>query len=92
MITTRVEPNACLNCGTVHDSATGIKRDAVPKDGDWSICFDCGHLMVFESGKLRNLNDREMYEIAGNRDLIRAQQARARIKAERDKARRKEAS
>ena len=75
--TTRMEPSPCLGCGAMHDSATSAYGDAVPEDGSISLCFECGHIMVFDGGRLRNPNDQEMHDIAGDPDIIKAQRARA---------------
>jgi hypothetical protein len=54
-------------------------KEAVPSDGDVTVCFDCGHIMVFADGRLRNPTDTEMHDIAGDPRIIKLQQARARI-------------
>jgi hypothetical protein len=79
---TRMEPNPCLNCGTVLDAATSVNKenDLVPYEGAISICFNCGHIMAFGKDlKFRELNDEEIKDIAGDKTLIAAQKARAAV-------------
>ena len=38
-------------CGAIQDSATGLMDDvATPQPGDFSLCFDCGAILVFGEG------------------------------------------
>jgi len=72
-----VPASACLNCGIINDACTNLDEDARPDPGDFTICFKCGHLMVFADDlSLRKPTDAEMLIIAGNKQLIAAQRAR----------------
>jgi hypothetical protein len=66
--------NLCPNCGKELDAATGIDPNARPKPGDFSVCLGCGHLMAFGNDlRLRPLTAVEVIEVAGNPQLLAAQ-------------------
>jgi hypothetical protein len=53
------------------DAASGVTADGPPESGDLSICLKCHHLMAYDDNlKLRDLNDAEIVEVAGNPDII----------------------
>jgi hypothetical protein len=79
MTTTRTQAIPCPSCGKALDAATSVFDDAVPRDGDVSICFACGHIMVFEGGVPRNPTDTEMPDIAGDPRIIKLQRARGKV-------------
>lgn len=87
-MTTRTPVTPCPHCGEELDAATRMFAkavgdlivDTVPSDGDVSICFTCGHIMVFEGGAPRNPTTTEMYAIAGDPRIIKLQRARAFLK------------
>ena len=77
---TRTQPAACLDCGKVLDSATGLGHKSRPKPGDISICFDCGHLQAYDWNlQFRPLTDEEMVDIAGDPVIVAAQKARGEV-------------
>lgn len=79
-IPTFVTPeNKCLACGYAMNMARGLSSDTTkPGPGDVSVCLNCGHLMGFNPDlTLRELSDEEAHDIAGDKDLLRAQAARA---------------
>jgi hypothetical protein len=46
-----------------------------------TICFSCGHVMVFDDNlKFRELTDEEVIEVAGDPRLIEFSKLRARYK------------
>lgn len=61
------------------DAATSMGEDAVPSDGDITICIKCGHIMAFENGLPRNLTDAEMLHIAGDRRIVALQKIRGKV-------------
>lgn len=68
----------CPNCGDMLEGATNMFDGCQePKDGDVSLCFRCGHVLVFEAGRPRNPTSEEMYRIAGDRRLLLLQRMRA---------------
>lgn len=71
----RVPPSKCTNCGHVPDAADTVSgNDKPPEVGDYTICLYCSHLMVYgDNMVLRNPNDLEMKEIAGDPGLLEAQ-------------------
>jgi hypothetical protein len=74
---TRLPKCACLNCGKVLDAATSMEGHA-PHEGGVSICFDCGHVAIFDAQLMfRPPTDAEMLEIAGHPVLVQVQKARA---------------
>lgn len=47
MISYTTEYN-CLQCGEILDAVTPVNNDTdVPNSGDISICYSCGHVMIF---------------------------------------------
>lgn len=70
-------PQLCTNCGTLHNAATDVAGDALPTPGDWSICFNCGALRVFDGGgRLREPTAAELtgMELEERAQLFQAQQ------------------
>lgn len=79
--TTKLPESICLDCGKKLDAATSSTDDSSPSAGDVTICFYCGHVMVFAADlTLRAPTDTEMYEIAGDKQLLQAQRLLARFK------------
>jgi hypothetical protein len=67
----------CFGCDRVLDAASNTIGESMPKPGNITVCLDCGHIMVFgDNLQLRNPNDQEILEIAGDKDLLLVQQAR----------------
>ena len=88
MKTTRYPAAPCLNCGALNDSASRLEDDREPHPGDVAICFDCHHLMVFaDDMTMRNPNDTEIVEMAGDEDLVRHMRALGRFKKFEQRAR-----
>jgi hypothetical protein len=80
-VDSRVPPSMCLDCGRINDAATGVDHaegpDAAPQPGDVTVCFYCGHIMVFgDDLMLRNPTDAEIREIAGDARILAVQRAR----------------
>jgi hypothetical protein len=75
-VDSRVPPSACLHCGKINDAALGVDHDASPSPGDVTVCFYCGHIMVFGDDLLmRNPTDAEIHDIAGDPRVLAAQRA-----------------
>lgn len=73
----------CQNCGSVHDMASAVNEDAVPKPGDASICILCGHLSVFaDDFSLRDPTNEEIKKYAGDSRIVAAMTALHRVKSE----------
>jgi hypothetical protein len=69
---------ACLDCGKNLDAAMSIFCDARPTGDDITICMYCGHIMVFTNGLvLRNPTREEQIKIAGDKQILAIQRARA---------------
>jgi hypothetical protein len=72
--------STCPSCGDILDAATSVEGDARPEPGDLTICFRCGHLMAFGKGlALRELTDTEVVQSAGDRRILKIQQARRKL-------------
>jgi hypothetical protein len=60
----RIRGNLCLACGEPLDLAVAAAiraAQSVPKPGDITICFYCGHAMAYAADMIvRELNDREL--------------------------------
>ena len=72
--TTRTKENACLNCGHSITAGAPVERgDRPPVPGDIAICLYCAHVHIYADGlALREPNDDEMVEIAGDPDMVKA--------------------
>jgi hypothetical protein len=81
-----VPPSACTHCGRVMDMATNITGGNIPEEGSIGLCIKCSHVMVYDSSlRLRNPNDEEMVEIAGNESILKAVAILAKAKKEYEK-------
>lgn len=61
--------SVCPFCRATHELASCVGTRALPKDGDLSLCFNCGEWGVFadkEPGKLRKPTDAEYEQIAAS--------------------------
>lgn len=76
--------NVCLSCGRFNDRVSSVgDEDRAPGPGDITICITCGHIMAFaEDMGLRELNNEEIIEIAGDPLIVRLQEAR--VKAQKN--------
>ncbi len=73
----RVPDCKCTNCGASLNGAfaVGEAGDVRPRPGDSTICIECGHLMIIADDlSLRDPNDAEIIELAGDERVL-AQQA-----------------
>jgi hypothetical protein len=70
--TRRVPMTACTSCGHPVDAATPVGSvDAAPSPGDATVCFHCGHVMIYADGlSLRDPTDAEMHELAGDPRIV----------------------
>jgi RNase P subunit RPR2 len=76
----RTELQACLDCGTLLDTATSAVHKHKPQPGMITICINCGHIMAFTTGlKFRKLTDEEIHMVAGDKKILAIQKARAKI-------------
>lgn len=69
--------SACLNCGYIMTHAFCVGEEAaLPNPGDYTLCINCAHLMCFADDlSLRDLTDKEIVAIAGDRRLLVATKA-----------------
>lgn len=75
-MTTRFKEQVCLDCGYIVDAAASVSLPHIPpREGDVTICFRCQHIMVYadSNGALRHPTDKEMVEMAGDPELVHAQ-------------------
>lgn len=74
---TDMPKQACTACGKQLDAVSHVKGDAIPDEGDISLCLYCGHIMVFGQDLiLREPTTAECSEIAGRKDILAVQKAR----------------
>ena len=84
MKTSDIPASPCLSCGKRNDATTSCFGDNVPSAGDVTVCFYCGHIMVFNNDlTLRNPTNAEIRHIAGDRRILAVQRARKKISHER---------
>lgn len=73
----------CTNCGKEMDGASGFSHDEKPKSGSIGICIACFHIMAYDEAlKLRELNDQEIQDVAGDENILAALKALGRAKIE----------
>lgn len=71
------DPPACPSCGHVTDGYTELHGNkASPKTGDFSICYNCLALNVFEVGQitLRSATTEEEGRVKDDKDMVKARQ------------------
>jgi hypothetical protein len=74
----KIEGCRCLSCKQLVDGATCVEGDRRPTPGDITVCIFCGHIMAYDAGdKLRELTREEQISIAGDKRILRIQEARA---------------
>ena len=77
----------CLACRRRIECASSAFDDAEPKAGDITVCIYCGHIMAFRWSdrnlKLDELNQMEIYRVAGDRRILLIQRAIAEKNKER---------
>lgn len=73
-----MKPSLCKACGYLLEETTDTSPDKrLPLPGDVSLCFNCGHLQIFSDNlSLRDPTDEEIYDLAGDPEMLRAQKAR----------------
>ena len=70
----RLPPHNCPSCYRVLTAATSATGDEMPRPGNITICFYCGHIMAFAKDmSLRSLTDAEIHDVAGNPLIIEIQ-------------------
>lgn len=72
----RLKEHQCSQCDYVFDMATSASERGLPKEGDISICFKCGHIAMFNADtSVRDFKEGEWEEIDEEvRNQILAQQ------------------
>lgn len=73
----------CINCGRKLPLASQLIGDgdvvSAPEPGNITICFKCGHIMVFADDlSMRAPTDEEMRDIAGDPRIVEFQKLRGR--------------
>ena len=80
MKTTRFKLWLCSRCGYAMDAASpAFNNNSVPKQGDLSICLNCGEAHTLDGEAWRRLTATEVAGLdpAERRELTRAQTAQA---------------
>lgn len=63
----------CLDCGKPLTGVGVLTRDAPqPSEGDIMVCLYCSHIMEWRQGKLAELDDQAIRDIAGDQDILDA--------------------
>lgn len=59
-----VQEDACPSCAHPLDAAADILTDAIPRDGDISLCCNCAIILIFgECRRLRLPTEEELLEM-----------------------------
>ena len=72
MVTTRLPPAECPNCGTKVTAASTVEHDdrSEPSEGDLAICLYCGELNAYtREFKLRPLTRAELSDLMTDREV-----------------------
>lgn len=81
----RTPPQSCPACKRTLDTATAVRHDCSPKEGNLSVCIGCGSYLVFDGSLRLQLLDAESFrglpvesqiEMRRVRDAARAVRAR----------------
>lgn len=73
----KTKESECLCCYKKLNGACSVGSNAKPRPGNISICIYCGHIMAYgKELRLRELTDKEMYDVAGMKEIIQIQKAR----------------
>ena len=68
-----MKSSRCASCGIELDAARPLRATHEPRPGDISICIYCSYIMAYADDlALRELTDKEMIEIAGEPELLKA--------------------
>jgi hypothetical protein len=68
-----IVPQPCLGCGKILDTSSPAGNQERPHEGALSICWDCGHVQVFDENlRFRPPTDDEIVEIAGHPAMVAA--------------------
>lgn len=75
------KPSPCPSCGKSLNRCGSRSGERGPQPGDLSVCLYCGHLSVYgDDVGLRELTDAEVVEVAGDADMLQAQNIAAFIR------------
>jgi hypothetical protein len=79
----QIPMSKCPECGHILDAANCVsdgRPPAAPEPGDFTVCLNCGHLLVFDDNLgTREPNVEEAREIAGDRRVLAIQKARGAV-------------
>lgn len=77
-MTTRFKPWMCSECGHVMDAASHLTKEVEPKEGDFSICINCGKPYRLAGWKWRPATSADLAELPpeSRRELAMLQAAR----------------
>lgn len=62
----------CASCGFWTDAVTGLNTGDHPEPGDFNICLNCGHIMVFTVFGTRAATTDEMAEIMTQPEVVKS--------------------
>jgi len=80
IVTTLTDDHECPGCGAILNAATGTDGEAIPCEGDLSICYKCGSLLEFnedlsvrllDSDDMKKLDWETVEELEKIQDFIR---------------------
>jgi len=82
----KIEISSCPNCSRELDGATDPFGDAVPKEGDATVCIYCKTILVFGKDlKLEMPNLEQIKALAGNKAVLAIMKALEHIEKETQK-------
>jgi hypothetical protein len=77
----RMPARNCLRCDSSLEGVACIGADAKANPNDTAICMVCGHVMAFADDlSLRELNDKEATDVAGDERLLAMQHVRGKMR------------
>lgn len=64
----------CWKCGTIHDCTSQVKKEgSLPKNGDVSLCFECGAFAIFDDSfedRIRKPTPSENFNLERDQELL----------------------
>lgn len=73
MTTTATPRVLCGTCGYLFTNSTGVTSDTAPEAGDFSICINCGAVLIFDRDlRLRIATEAEITEVMQDEEARRA--------------------
>jgi len=68
----RIDQGRCLNCGAELTGVGALSHANKPRDGDITVCLYCSHVMEYKGGRVVELSDEAINDLAGDPEMLAA--------------------